>query len=306
MSSLARKDASQSVDLRCHHLVGRSSTCQLRLDHPEVSGVHALIEWTAAGWELRDLNSRNGTWLDGRRLGAEERAPLSAGAVLAFGAPGICWRLVSDRAPPARAFPSDGAAPREEQDGALALPDLSRPEVLVSRDEDGVWWVESAEGASLAAAQSTVRAGGLRWELDLPELDPRTPLLLQAPAVRDPTGLRFTVSSDEEHVALTAISVGGEVSLGARAHHYLLLTLARQRLADQREEPGAIGRHGWMQIEDLMRLFRMEETKINVQIFRIRRQFAELNLMKPQDIIERRRGTGQVRIGIEKIQIDRM
>ena len=38
------------------------------VDVPGVSVNHAQLRWTGSGWEVRDLMSSNGTWLDGRLL----------------------------------------------------------------------------------------------------------------------------------------------------------------------------------------------------------------------------------------------
>jgi DNA-binding NtrC family response regulator len=49
-------------------LVGSGAECPLRLDHPTVSRVHAELSARPDGVEVRDLGSKNGTWLRGRRI----------------------------------------------------------------------------------------------------------------------------------------------------------------------------------------------------------------------------------------------
>ena len=80
-------------------LVGRAPACALCLDDRRVSGEHATIRWTGHQWEIRDLGSRNGTFVDGRRLASGERIPLDAGARMAFGGTDDLWELV-DTGPP--------------------------------------------------------------------------------------------------------------------------------------------------------------------------------------------------------------
>ena len=48
--------------------IGRADGCELRIDHPSVSRAHAELQPLADGWRLRDLDSKNGSFLDGRRL----------------------------------------------------------------------------------------------------------------------------------------------------------------------------------------------------------------------------------------------
>jgi len=70
--------------------VGRHPSNDLRLQEPAVSSFHAVIEWVTDGWFVRDLGSRNGTSLNGRRL--QGRAGLQPGDVLRF-ARGPAWRV---------------------------------------------------------------------------------------------------------------------------------------------------------------------------------------------------------------------
>jgi pSer/pThr/pTyr-binding forkhead associated (FHA) protein len=44
---------------------------------------HAVIEPLSGGWQIQDLNSTNGTWLNDIRLTGT--APLKAGDILRFG-----------------------------------------------------------------------------------------------------------------------------------------------------------------------------------------------------------------------------
>ncbi|WP_394831514.1 sigma 54-interacting transcriptional regulator [Pendulispora rubella] len=63
-------------------LVGADSSCEVRLEDPAVSRKHATIVPVAEGFEVSDLGSRNGTWLDGARI---TRVVAPAGATLGIG-----------------------------------------------------------------------------------------------------------------------------------------------------------------------------------------------------------------------------
>ena len=48
-------------------VIGRSSGCELVVADDTVSRRHAALELRDGAWRLRDLGSRNGTWVNGRR-----------------------------------------------------------------------------------------------------------------------------------------------------------------------------------------------------------------------------------------------
>ncbi|HZQ37464.1 MAG TPA: FHA domain-containing protein, partial [Dehalococcoidia bacterium] len=63
--------------------VGRSGENGIVLVHERVSRRHAQVEWDGERYLLRDLGSRNGTFLNGRRLEAPE--PLHHGDLIGVG-----------------------------------------------------------------------------------------------------------------------------------------------------------------------------------------------------------------------------
>ena len=57
------------VDVRERFLIGRDSHCRLRLrGHNNISRVHCVIEHQSEGFVVRDCMSKNGTFLNDRRL----------------------------------------------------------------------------------------------------------------------------------------------------------------------------------------------------------------------------------------------
>lgn len=64
--------------------VGRDPMADIVLSDPEVSRQHARFTRTAEGYELQDLGSTNGTFVDGKRLGGEV-VSLQPGAVITMG-----------------------------------------------------------------------------------------------------------------------------------------------------------------------------------------------------------------------------
>lgn len=76
--------------------VGRDSGCDLVLASGTVSSFHAIVSWRDGAWFLRDLGSRNGTAVDGERVGGWR--PLRPGGRIEFG-PDNAWRVDSAEAP---------------------------------------------------------------------------------------------------------------------------------------------------------------------------------------------------------------
>ena len=60
------------------HLVGRGEGCLIRLDSLRVSRRHARLVVGADGVWVEDLGSRNGTWVDGRRVDGRVAVPAGA------------------------------------------------------------------------------------------------------------------------------------------------------------------------------------------------------------------------------------
>jgi pSer/pThr/pTyr-binding forkhead associated (FHA) protein len=54
-------------------MLGRSGENDIVLDDPKVSRSHAILEWNGLGFTVRDLDSINGTYVNGQRLSASAR-----------------------------------------------------------------------------------------------------------------------------------------------------------------------------------------------------------------------------------------
>jgi hypothetical protein len=176
-------------------------------------------------------------------------------------------------------------------------------EATLLRDDSGRWWLETAEQPSARALddQEAFEVGNETLRVHLP-VAYRSTEALSAGLDWDAVALEFLVSKDEEHVELVVSCQGRRTSLGSLEQHYLLLELARRRAADRAAhvpEPAC----GWTYHDDLSRALRMDEQKINLEVFRVCQQFAKLKLREPMRIVERRPRTRQLRIGAPAIQI---
>ena len=82
-----------SIPLKSLMRIGRLPENDLVLDDLGVSGHHAQIRWDASTFVLEDLGSRNGTFLNGARMGTP--FPLADGALIQVGATQLHFVLAS-------------------------------------------------------------------------------------------------------------------------------------------------------------------------------------------------------------------
>ncbi len=304
MATIERSSDQSRHILSSRDLVGRSRHCDLRIEKPFVSNEHAVLQWSGERWDLRDLGSRNGTFLDGERIEPGVLVPLSAGVTLDFGAAEESWRLLDVSAPVPLARTEDGRAEVLGDGGLLVLPDPEAPEITVFLRRGSVWVAEHGDTEEPVTDRSLVIAGEKRWMLRLPEALISTEGAPQTPASAvEKLALRFRVSRDEEHVELTAREGERDLDLGARAHHHVLLVLARQRLRDQSDDGLPETSHGWLYQDDVARMLVIDEPRVNVDIYRARKQLAKAGALDPVGVVERRAGTRQLRIGTGRIEI---
>jgi hypothetical protein len=299
---LKQKGDEGRIALGSRCLLGRHAGCDLRIENPRVSGEHASLHWVGNHWELRDLGSRNGTFLEGRRLGAGERAVLAPGALFTLGGE-TTFRLEDASPPVPSARHGKTGLLRTAAEGLLVLPDDDHPEVSILEDPTGHWVAEEGDVTRLVADRDIVIVDGEGWILDLPNAAGATWEASMTLPTLETVSLHFAVNRDEEHIEVTVIHAGGTATLPARTHHYLLLTLARAALDDQEASPAE---RGWVDREVLCRMLATDSRKLNVDVFRVRRQFAELGIYGGAGIIARRPGTGQLRLGTERVQVSKL
>jgi FHA domain len=288
--------------LRSQNLIGRGARCDLDLQRREVSSEHATLRWSGSQWELRDLGSRNGSFLGERRLGPGERAVLAEGDLVAFGQIGDGWRLTDGGAPRSGAFPARGE-PRLVEGELLALPDDEQPLLMLYAGPHGQWLVEQDGQTVPVQDGQVVEVAGQSWTLSLATHVVETVELSSHILTLMELKLRFVVSEDEENVQTSIVSRRGELSLGSRSFHYTLLTLARIRLRDQATPGLTESMHGWVYQDDLLRMVGGDANKLGVELFRARRQFIEAGVEGGQNIIERRAQSRQLRIGVAELEV---
>lgn len=305
MGELRRSDGTHPRLLLNQHLVGRGPECALRLSGTYVSAQHALIRWHDRAWELLDRGSRNGTRLDDAALEPGRPYALNKGAIITFGHRDESWQLSDDREPEVMVVALDDGEALLGSQGILGLPSNKDPECTLYLDGDGLWKLEPADGSVRTLTDGeTFECRGRRFRFCLPQAGQAT-ASVGLDSESHPPILRFSVSQDEEFVELELQYAHRRVPLGSRAHNYLLLTLARYKLADVASGISA-GSCGWMDKEQLALGLNMTPQQVDGEVFRIRKHFAQHGLKEAATIIERRPRTKLIRLGPDHIRIERL
>ena len=253
---------------------------------------------------VKDLGSRNGTWLGDEPIAAGISHPLEVGATLRF-ADDQTWRVRSVEAPEAMAIPIDGSEPAlATRGGPIGLPDDDDPLASVVLDETGQWRLEHADGSIEPVRDGhTVMVGGRAWRLSLPEaLEETWDLTPGSPHITSIT-MCFHVSMDLEHIDVVIKHGDRQLTPRPRKHNELLLELARQRLADRALDAVPPEEQGWIYTDDLQQRLRTFDNKIYVWIHRARQQLSKLGVDGAGQLVERRPDSGQMRLGVEQLEI---
>ncbi len=303
MAELREVSGPRSCILTPEHLIGRGPQCALRLAKNYVSSQHAVIRWFGNGWELLDRASRNGTQLNGATLEPGRPYRLNKGAIIAFGNQQERWVLADTSEPQVMVVAADSGETHLEHHGMIGIPSNESPECTVFLDRDGLWKLEDSEGDVLELRDGhSFEVRGQSYRFSWPVSSDLTVSPEQAPS--DPPTLHFFVSSDEDFVELTVEQATRTVPLGSRAHNYLLLTLARHKLAELAAGVPESS-SGWMDKDRLADGLRISPAQVDGEVFRIRKHFASHGLPESATILERRARTKQIRLGPVRVRVDR-
>jgi len=296
MGTLEHLKSAKRTSLSTHTVIGRGAGSTLRVFESYTSGAHASIRWTENGWILQDLNSRNGTFLNGQPV-ARVGERIEQGMLLGFGSKEDPWSVLDVHPPEIMLVPLDGAAPIDLSEGLTVLPSPEHAEASLFRGRDGLWQVEHDGSTTQLNDQDVVVIGPCAYRFCFPHTVVSTTKVEQSRTLSDgDVRVRLVVSRDEELVSVVALSQNEEVSLGTRACYYLLLTLARLR-ESSRNEPA-----GWVSMDELMQLLHVDETQINTDVFRIRQQFSRAGFRDAACVIERR-WPRLLRVAVDNLEI---
>jgi len=285
-------------------LVGRSALCSLRIADRRVSSEHARLSWDGASWNLKDLGSRNGTYVDGQRLEGGASAGLRRGATIGFGRDDAMWCLADDSAPQVLARHEPTGRWLGGEEGLLVIPSDEAPRAVIFEQAPGCWVAEREGDVERLEDQQILVVDAEPWRVLLPT-SPESTWAESSERALDVSaiGLKISVSSDEELVQVSIVSDGQALPMRCHSQQYLLVVLARRRLRDRREGGHSDGEEGWIHVEDLCALLQTNLNKLSVDVFRLRRQFTKAGVAGAKGIIERDLPSRQLRLGVHDLEI---
>ena len=302
---LLQREGRDAVALPARCIIGRGRAAGIRVEDGRVSSEHARLTWARGHWVLRDLGSRNGTYVDGKRLKAGQDATLRRGTRLGFADAECPWTLVDEAGPEACARDQLGGELVLAQDGLLALPSADEPTMVVFEDRSGTWMAELDGDPVKVEDGEVVVVGERSYRLHLPVSDDGTIDVSGGGWRLDQIELSFEVSGDQEDCTMTVVHPGGPMVLQQRVFHYMLMLLARQRIEDRSNgiEPPD---QGWVYSDELATSLQMEDARLNVQIFRARQELGKLGIGGAAGLVERRRSSRKIRLGVPSVEVKQL
>lgn len=278
--------------------LGRAQDAWIQLQTPCASARHAEIAYCGDRWMLFDRSSRNGTWIDGRRIGTLG-SELRLGQQLRLGSEeGEVFEVIHlDRPEPIAVSADDGTDPVAGEDGVLSLPDGAAT-VMIHAVND-TWMVES-EGrpAQPVPASGLLPLSTTTWQLRLPSAQAQT--VEARDALSGVLLIRHSKAFEDLELGLR---IAGEVRpLRPRSYALMLLVLAQARQTDHRDAVDA-REAGWLEVPELLTQMSRgapkfaDRQQINTYRLRFERLMVKHGLVGDDvPMLERRLGSDRIRL----------
>lgn len=298
------------LPLAAHHTFGRlAASVDTCVDKPYVSKLHAAIEWNGYNWRVKHLGL-NGTWVNGVAIAQGDTRELAVNDLIHIAEQADPGFLVRDLSPPSvMLWPlniaEDQAKPISLERYHL-LPDNQSPEIAIYFDDaDQEWHLEmiSADHHRQHLRQGDlIELNNTQWQFIRPQVYGPTEARAHNTLPLTDFQFVFNLSLDEETTQLELRHSSQQIDLAVRTHHYLLLQLARHRAEDAMRGLDSKSQ-GWVYADHLAAELGLDSTHMNIQIFRARKQLADLLLgARDQQCLLERRG-GKIRFGCDKFSI---
>ena len=303
MAKLSISQSKSKIYLKPFHQFGRlSGTVDTLISHPEISRIHAIIEWVNNTWYLRDI-SKNGLWLNDKKVNANTLYALSLHDKIRFNETSNIEFCVENLDEPCDILvlqqPNQNETALDDDVVFLApynfLPTEDAPEIVFYFDtERKTWFCEKIDTMTTMRIDDgeCIQFSNSIWQLIKGAEKSALETIESTTNSTQSVVFIFNISQDEEETELKVTYDNREVDLSIRTHHYLTALLARYRSRLKNEASDEYFT-GWISIQALSRDLGLSESHINIQIHRARKQiaeaFCELGLIVPT-LIERKKG----------------
>ncbi len=300
MAVLINNQTKKNSILQSHHSFGRlQNSVNTFVSDVYVSKIHAFIEWNEQHWLLRDVSS-NGTWVNGNKLARDQVAQLNVADVITFASKSGYAFEVTDINPPCDCLiPIEHNSEAIELEFLHLLPSKKSQQTLLSyNNKTYSWWQEILDdnlGQPISPFELSDREyldiDGLTWQLQVNRSIADTQQLRPNVTSLDQLNFLFQTSLDEESTHVLMQNGEKNIDLLVRSHHYLTLCLARQRAKDMQAGIDE-SEQGWVYAEMLAKDLGLDASHLNIQIYRMRKQFVDAlnNACESSNIIERNAG----------------
>lgn len=303
MGAICRKSDGKTVYLPHQLVVGRSPSSDLPLAVSSVSFNQAVLRWDGSRWIVGDLGSRNGTYVNGQRVGPTSRSTLGlrAGDELAFAERDEIWIVLDDSAPQALLIPDDGGNPVALVEGRVNVWPAEANPLAYFFYERAAWRFEDLAGHSQELGHGhAITVDGQGFRLHLPGPAAETPPAANpiAELTIERAELEIEVAPDEESAGATAVVAGDSFALPRRTHLYLLAYLARERLKG-RETPESSDsfEDGWVAVDEACRQLNLAPEALAVMVYRCRQDLERIGFREASRVVDRGK-RGFLRIGV--------
>lgn len=306
MASLSNLHSQQICHLLPHHTFGRrEDKVDTHLDAPQISKIHASIEWDGQHWQLKDL-SRNGVWVDGEKADPSQTIALKVGQTIQFVSKELRFEVRDLNPPSSCLVPSSSRNSVIPLDKLHLLPNDDSPLAALQLCPESHDWLldvfsQEQEPASVSHGEKITLADD-SWVLNLADRFDSPTLIIDADYSLNKFDFCFHTTLDEENTSLELNNGKQRADLGERSHHYVLLHLARKRALDLRKGLSDFDQ-GWIDNELLCREIGMDLAHINIQLYRLRKQLMDSvpDITGVNKMVERKRG--KVRFGNSNFKI---
>ncbi len=305
--SIWKPEQTDSIWLFKEHTIGRDPRCNSVLTEDSVSRFHARFSWCGSYWSIKDLGSRNGTFINGRKRQAGETHQINAGDRIFFGDRQQEYLLVQDLEPVSCLITSgdDGTETRIPLVNLLPLPSPEAPLCTIFSTKEDRFTMEDETGAVMVLEHGRkIRTGNTLFEVVLAR--ERNDLEQTCALESNFAGLRsihldIAVAPDEESAEVMLQIGSSRHTLLPKVHFYLLAHLARIRASQTTEnydpdkhifEDG----HGWVDCDVICDDLLINREHLAQQVFRVRQDFKKCDPVVAERIIDRRL-RGKLRIG---------